>query len=973
MDEKKLLDQIRQSASDLTPPESLTPDAIEKLLTQKKPARKKIFTIYRFAGAAAVFALCAVSFLQVQKIQKYSASLERRMTENIVSQEADAGTGTADKESGISNNGSKTSTANDGPGNGSKTTAANDSSDNESKTSTANDAPDNESKISAADSDSDSSSTEKSTSAKISQKETSAADTSETQEPVSNVSAAEIPENMSLLPTAQSYEEVYSALRKKFYYEDDIVYDMGMDLSVLTSSVAAVDDTLEIEEDVDAPAGSMEDGAPAVSEDFSIEDSAPQYAAGDMGKTADSISVISGTGAASIEVPELEEEYPAEEGMPVENSVSADEDFSYAQSADSPSLSMAQAETARTADNAPAEENEITKEEITDEEDADYSKTNIQEFGVDEADIVKTDGKYIYILRRNGSVTIVDAREPQNLKEVSTIPPADSDLLGTNELYVDGDILNVIATRQSTSLEQNGDVYYPSSIRQTVLYTYDISDRAAPKLSGTAIQDGDYQTSRKNGSFIYLFTSWYPDLGATYQESRIIPTVNGVDLEATDFYLPESLTSSSYLLISSVNTEDPQNIFDKKALVSGTSNFYVSPENIYIANENWNSDTTMTDIMKFHYEDGTITGTAAGSVKGYLNNSFSLNEYNGSLRVVSTYYDSDYEEQNGLYILDDALHITGSIENLAEGETIRSARFFGDIGYFVTFRQTDPLFSVDLSDPASPRVLGELKVSGFSSYLHFYGKDLLLGLGYEADEQTGITSGVKLSMFDVSDPANVTELHRLVIPGVTWCPSIENYKSILIDPQKNIFGFFCGERYLVFSYDKDKGFVSELVHDFVQDALSEQAQTPEGTSTDSHFEDNESSENNSADLDTYETGSVPGSIFVPLDGDTGSDASESSAGKISENSSHAVPEEDTLTETDTVQAVPEEDILTETDAAQAVPEFEITISDSAYYPSISADNTRGLYIGNTFYLAGDVSVIAFDMADGYSKLGKLSL
>ena len=888
MDEKKLLDQIRQSASDLTPPESLTPDAIEKLLTQKKPARKKIFTFYRLAGAAAVFALCAVSFWQVQKIQKYSASLERQMTENIVSREADAGTGSADKDSGISNNGNKTLTANDG-------------SDTENKVTAANDGPDNESKISAENEDSDGGSPE----AEISQKKTSdapaddssAADTSETQAAV-----PETPENISLLPTAQSYEEVYSALREKFYYEDDVVYGIegDMDMGVLTSSAAAADGTPEIAEDAAAGTGSIENG------------------------TADSASAISGTGAVSIEAPELEEEE-----MAVEDSVAPDVSFSPAQSTD---ISMAQTESARTA-----------AEDSADGENTDYSKTNIQEFGVDEADIVKTDGKYIYILRRNGSVTIVDAREPQALREASTIPSADPGLLSTNELYVDGDILNVIATQQSTSLEQDGDVYYPSSICQTVLYTYDISDRTAPKLSGTTVQDGDYRTSRKNGSFIYLFTSWYPDLGATYPESRIIPTVNGTNLKATDFYIPESLTSSSYLLISSVNTEDPQNVLDKKALVSGTYNFYVSPENIYIANENWNSDTTMTDIMKFHYEDGIITGIAAGSVKGYLNNSFSLNEYNGSLRVVSTYYDANYEEQNGLYIFDDTLHITGSIENLAEGETIRSARFFGDIGYFVTFRQTDPLFSVDLSDPAAPEILGELKVSGFSSYLHFYGKDLLLGMGYEADEQTGITSGVKLSMFDVSDPANVTELHRLVIPGVTWCPSIDNYKSILIDPQKNIFGFFCGERYLVFSYDKEQGFVSELVYDFVQDTLSEQAQTPEG---------------NSADLDTYETGSVPDNIFVPLDGDTGSDASESSAGKISENSS---------------QGVPEEDILTETDTAQAVPEFEITTSDSTYYPSISADNTRGLYIGDTFYLAGDVSVIAFDMADSYSRMGKLSL
>ena len=200
----------------------------------------------------------------------------------------------------------------------------------------------------------------------------------------------------------------------------------------------------------------------------------------------------------------------------------------------------------------------------------------------------------------------------------------------------------------------------------------------------------------------------------------------------------------------------------------------------------------------------------AGSVKGYLNNSFSLNEYNGNLRVVSTYtgddanavrdfasnitgqyYEQNWTEHNALYVLDEQLKQIGKIEGLADNETIRSARFFGDIGYFVTFRQTDPLFSVDLSDPANPQILGELKVSGFSSYLHFYGENHLLGIGYEADEATGMITGLKLSMFDISDPKQVTEVNRFTIPGITWCPAIENYKSILVQPEKNLIGFYC--------------------------------------------------------------------------------------------------------------------------------------------------------------------------------------
>ena len=156
-------------------------------------------------------------------------------------------------------------------------------------------------------------------------------------------------------------------------------------------------------------------------------------------------------------------------------------------------------------------------------------------------------------------------------------------------------------------------------------------------------------------------------------------------------------------------------------------------------------------------------------------------------------------------------HIT--IRPLASGETIRSARFLGDTGYFVTFRQTDPLFRVDLSDPASPKITGELKISGFSSYLHFYGENLLLGIGYEANETTGETTGIKLSMFDLSDPDEIREVNRIVIPGITWAPAIDDYKSILVDAEKNLIGFYCDGRYLVYSYDSENGFDRMLVYD----------------------------------------------------------------------------------------------------------------------------------------------------------------
>ena len=163
----------------------------------------------------------------------------------------------------------------------------------------------------------------------------------------------------------------------------------------------------------------------------------------------------------------------------------------------------------------------------------------------------------------------------------------------------------------------------------------------------------------------------------------------------------------------------------------------------------------------------------------------------------------------------------GKIENLAEGEEIKSARFMGKTGYFVTYRNTDPLFSVDLSDPEDPKVLGELKITGFSSYLHFYGENKLLGIGWETDPDTGNTIGMKCSMFDISDPSDVKETDRFVLKDVSFCDALTNYRSILAAPKKGLFGFAYGMYgsysdgydsgedfyYGVFNYNEEDGFV----------------------------------------------------------------------------------------------------------------------------------------------------------------------
>lgn len=195
-----------------------------------------------------------------------------------------------------------------------------------------------------------------------------------------------------------------------------------------------------------------------------------------------------------------------------------------------------------------------------------------------------------------------------------------------------------------------------------------------------------------------------------------------------------------------------------------------------------------------------------------MNDSFSIDEYNGNLRIVAT-IDGATETTNAVYVLNNKLEIIGQITDLAEGETIYSARFMEDTGYFVTFRQTDPLFSVDLSDPENPEIIGTLKIPGFSEYLHFYGDNLLLGIGMDADEESGTTNGMKISMFDISDPKDVKEIHKYTMKESYYSDVFYDYRAVLIDHNKNMIGFSAygnQEMYYIFQYDKTNGFNLEM-------------------------------------------------------------------------------------------------------------------------------------------------------------------
>ena len=434
-------------------------------------------------------------------------------------------------------------------------------------------------------------------------------------------------------------------------------------------------------------------------------------------------------------------------------------------------------------------------------ENAVYSETNVRQEGVDEADVVKTDGRYLYTLKDNGrSVAIVDTANGE-LQMVISIPVEADDQ--AREFYVsDGHLILISEFNQE---REDGAWTYAST--DTRVTTYDITDPEKPEKAGEVTQSGSYTSSRLTDGHLYLFSQYSVDVtsGITPKDEKdYIPYVNQQMLEADDIYLPPFTQAYMYEVVSSVDIAKPGEIQDSKAIFSDGGELYVSNDNIYWYETQW-SEKTETVIKRISYKDGKLKAEASGKVDGYINDSFSIDEYDGYLRVVTT-----DDETNGLYILDSKMKEVGSITGLAEGEQVYSARLLGDTGYFVTYEQTDPLFSVDLSDPKNPKIIGKLKIPGFSEYLHFYGENLLLGIGMDVDEDGFTTNGVKLSMFDISDGSDVKEIQKYTLENVYSAAVMYDYKAVLIDPEKNVIGFAAdgnnSENYYVFSYNDTNGF-----------------------------------------------------------------------------------------------------------------------------------------------------------------------
>ena len=437
-----------------------------------------------------------------------------------------------------------------------------------------------------------------------------------------------------------------------------------------------------------------------------------------------------------------------------------------------------------------AEQN-FAKEEVAESASGgtDYSSTNVQQEGVDESDIAKTDGDFIYKVTSGNTVDIIDIRD-NKMKRAYTIRPEMGAVDRIVELFVDGNRLYVIVSRTEAELAPMGieeDIFYWNNHYQesTMLLTYDITSRSNPQQISTFTQDGAYYTSRKVGNYIYLFTR--NDLYSYYfdDEEDAIPYVQNKKVKCEDIYIADCAYTE--LIIASVDTRNTRESVDEVVIVDDYSQIYMGNSAIYLYKYAYQNDREMTQIAKFSYEDGEMNPVASTLVNGSITDTFAISEKNGMLRVLTSDWNSG-ERINQLYILDDQLQVTGEIQNIAEGESVYAARYIGDIAYFITYRNMDPLFVADLSDAKNPVLLGSVEVTGFSDYLHLYEDNLVLGIGYETDENS-IREGVKLCMFDVSDPLNPQVKNSFVLEEAAYTNADYNYKSILVDAGKGVIGF----------------------------------------------------------------------------------------------------------------------------------------------------------------------------------------
>ncbi len=550
-----------------------------------------------------------------------------------------------------------------------------------------------------------------------------------------------------------------------------------------------------------------------------------------------------------------------------------------------------------------------------------FSDTNEQTEGVHEADIIKTDGNYIYTLKPTWDKNLIlegyrlyiseaqgtKVRHLSHIDFQQTRSKKNKQICDYyNEMYYYNNKLILIDCRTVETLKKKDSESYKYE-NFTLIYIYDISDRSNPKLISKNQQEGRYISSRMSDNYLYTVTSKQLH-SMTYKE--LIPKVNGKAISCDCIYLPETIDTPGFSIITSLDVNNSSQYLHSLSVAGNSDFIYTSAENIYILNNYTDikdvsqstdfkktlkkkyqepqtglkkltdkafldyikecspkSDiskvyqseeyysyvyTSMLNIIKYTFHEGAINYIGSSNVKGLANQNLFFDEKDGYLRFVcsynaytetglkTNYYDKNkkliseeifslnslkekYEDiSTSLFVLDKNLSITASINGIAKGESLYSARYLGDFGYFVTFEQIDPLFSVDFSDMKHPKIIGALKIPGNSNYLHFYSDSLLLGIGNETIKNSDY---LKLEMYTLKN-GSAKQKSKLLLKD---CSSFtDNYKGILVAPEKNLIGFAVTQTMNTDIYNNDY-----VLYTYKNNKLKQFAKIRLGTESDS--------------------------------------------------------------------------------------------------------------------------------------------
>lgn len=669
---------------------------------------------------------------------------------------------------------------------------------------------------------------------------------------------------------AESYEQVFKLVEKakknmdKYYFKTDGAIVNG---EILENGVESVVPEADREYKGDAPANDISGGMGGETEpeqDFII--------GSDDNNRSDS----------ETESPELP---PVEE--PTESATEGDKKTSIkgtTEPATEETTEAATEETVTEPTEAPTEEvteettEEPTEESTENEDEDDYSDTYNQEENVLEADIVKTDGERIYYVFNdfnyekaskysvNYAAMRVASVDDGEISDAYTLDIEYDCGLGdeweknisVSDMYIYNDMLAVVGTVDAyhdtyTEFGWDYDGEYQFFDDETTTFVSFYTKENEPQHLGTYTQDGSYDDVRiAPDGYMYLVTKYRTgylnEVEGSDDLESYVPKC-GVDnseyIPCESILLPENELDNyeymSYTVIGSIDLTVSGEFAhcDTKALAGYTGNLYSSADNLYTAT-GWEE----TNITRIAIGGGQIVPQASGTVEGFVKDQFSFSEYNGYLRVATTVdkwvdngnfikealdipYESRRINHNNVYVLDMDMNIVGSVEGFGKDESIKSVSFSGNMGYVVTYEQTDPLFGIDLSDPANPFITDEFKILGYSTYMQKWDEGLLLGFGADADEN-GVENGIKLVMFDNSDPYDLKEvglypIHHegdsYIYSGALW-----ERKSLLIAPNKNLIGvpvtvetyspeyhFTADSKYMFFSYENgDFTFKGEL-------------------------------------------------------------------------------------------------------------------------------------------------------------------